>query len=164
MKIILLGLVISRSVMSDSLQPHGLWPARLLCPQNSPGKNTGVGCHSLLQGIFPTQGLNLRSPALHTDSLPFEPPGKLCILLIMYPFLPERMNLRYSFFWEVFSGHPRERWLLPWAGWKPEFSLSWDFPAHWPVPSLTESPLRFSSPCISNAQHSTWPYAHNRFQ
>ena len=29
-----------------------------LCPWNSPGKNTGVGCHSLLQGIFPTQGLN----------------------------------------------------------------------------------------------------------
>ena len=28
------------------------------CPWNSPGKNTGVGCHSLLQGIFPTQGLN----------------------------------------------------------------------------------------------------------
>ena len=31
---------------------------RLLCPQNSPGKNTGVGCRALLQGIFPTQGLN----------------------------------------------------------------------------------------------------------
>ena len=31
---------------------------RLLCPPNSPGKNTGVGCHSLLQGIFPIQGLN----------------------------------------------------------------------------------------------------------
>ena len=31
---------------------------RLLCPWDSPGKNTGVGCHFLLQGIFPTQGLN----------------------------------------------------------------------------------------------------------
>ena len=49
----------SHSVMSDSLQPHGLWPARLLCPWNSPGKNTGVGHPSLLQRIFPTQGLNL---------------------------------------------------------------------------------------------------------
>ena len=28
------------------------------CPWNSPGKNTGVGCHALLQGIFPTQGWN----------------------------------------------------------------------------------------------------------
>ena len=35
------------------------FPARLLCPWDSPGKNTGVGCHFLLQGIFPTQGLNL---------------------------------------------------------------------------------------------------------
>ena len=39
-------------------QPHGLYPARLLCPWDSPGKNTGVDYHFLLQGIFPTQGLN----------------------------------------------------------------------------------------------------------
>ena len=38
--------------------PHGLKPARLLCPWDAPGKKTGVGCHALLQGIFPTQGLN----------------------------------------------------------------------------------------------------------
>ena len=41
------------------LAPHGLWPTRLLCPWDSPGKNIGVGSHSLLQGIFPTQGSNL---------------------------------------------------------------------------------------------------------
>ena len=46
------------SVMSDSLQPYGLQPARLLCPWDSPGKNTGVGCHFLLQGIFLTQEQN----------------------------------------------------------------------------------------------------------
>ena len=40
------------------LQPHGLQPDRLLCPWDSLGKNTGVGCHSLLQGIFPTQESN----------------------------------------------------------------------------------------------------------
>ena len=50
--------VLSCSVKSDSLQPQGLYPIRLLCPLHSPGKNTGVGCHSLLQGIFPTQGSN----------------------------------------------------------------------------------------------------------
>ena len=44
--------------MSDFLWPHGLEPSRLLCPWDSSGKNTGVGCHFLLQGIFPTQGLN----------------------------------------------------------------------------------------------------------
>ena len=44
---------------------------------DSPGKNTGVGCHSLLQGTFLMQGSNWpTSPALQADSLPFEPPGK----------------------------------------------------------------------------------------
>ena len=38
--------------------PHGLEPTRLLCPGNSLGKDTGVGSHSLLQEIFPTQGSN----------------------------------------------------------------------------------------------------------
>ena len=47
------------SVVSASLQPHGLQPFRLLCPWDSPGKNTGMGCHALLQGIFLTQELNL---------------------------------------------------------------------------------------------------------
>ena len=45
-------------VVSDSLPPYGLQPARLLCPWDSPGKNIGVCCHALLQGIFPTQGSN----------------------------------------------------------------------------------------------------------
>ena len=43
-----------------SLPRCGLQPARLLCPWDSPGKNTGVGCHALLQRLFPTQGLNQR--------------------------------------------------------------------------------------------------------
>ena len=43
----------SRSVVSESLRPHGLHS-----PWNSPGQNTGVGSLPLLQGIFPTQGLN----------------------------------------------------------------------------------------------------------
>ena len=46
------------SVMSNSLQPCGLQPVRLPCPWDCPGKNTGVGCHALLQGVFPTEGLN----------------------------------------------------------------------------------------------------------
>ena len=45
-------------VVSDSVQPHRRQPTRLLCPWDSPGKNTWVGCHFLLQGIFPTQGPN----------------------------------------------------------------------------------------------------------
>ena len=42
----------------DSLRPLGLQSSRLLCPWDSPGKKTGVGCHALLRGIFPTQGSN----------------------------------------------------------------------------------------------------------
>ena len=52
----------SGSVVSYSLRFHGLKPARLLCPWNSPGRNTGVGCCSLLQGSFLTQELNLGLP------------------------------------------------------------------------------------------------------
>ena len=61
------------SVMSNSLQPRRLRPARLLCPWNLPGKNTGVGCHFLLQSIFQTQGSNLCLPHLlhwQADPLP----------------------------------------------------------------------------------------------
>ena len=43
-----------------TLQFHGLYPTRLLYPWDSPGENTGMGCHALLQGIFPTQGSNPR--------------------------------------------------------------------------------------------------------
>ena len=48
----------SRSVVSDSLWPHGLYPTTLLCSWDFPGKSTGVGYHFLLQRIFPIQGLN----------------------------------------------------------------------------------------------------------
>ena len=50
-----------------TLQPYGPKSTRLLCPWDSPGKNTEVGCHALLQGLFPTQGSNpclVPSPAL----------------------------------------------------------------------------------------------------
>ena len=48
----------SRSVVSNSLWPHGLYPTGLLRPWDFPGKSTEVGCHFLLQGNFPTQGSN----------------------------------------------------------------------------------------------------------
>ena len=49
---------------------------RLLCPRDSPGKNTGVGCHSLPQGNLPNPGIKPRSPTLQADSLLSEPPGR----------------------------------------------------------------------------------------
>ena len=67
---------VSLSVVSDSCDPMGCSPRCSSVHEDSLGKNTGVGCHALLQGIFLTQGLNGRSPALQEDSLLSEPPGK----------------------------------------------------------------------------------------
>ena len=60
-------------------------PPRLPCPRDSPGKNTGVGCHAFLQGIFLTQGWNPHLLCLlhwHVGSLPLVPPGKSYVMYI----------------------------------------------------------------------------------
>ena len=74
------------SVLYDSLQPRGLYPARLLCPWDSPGKNTGVGCHARLQGILPTQGSNssLLSAALAGEFFTTRPLSPRRRLRIVY--------------------------------------------------------------------------------
>ena len=74
----------NRSVVSESLRPHALLPTRLLCPWDFPGKKTGVGCHFLLQGIFPTQGLNLGLLSLvywQVDYLLLSHHGSPCLTL-----------------------------------------------------------------------------------
>ena len=71
-----LVLILSCSVVSESLQPHGLYPARLLCPWELWSKNIGAGCHFLFQGILLTQGSYLRLLHWQAGSLPLEPPGK----------------------------------------------------------------------------------------
>ena len=80
------------------MRPLGLQPARLLCPWDSPGKNTGVGCRALLQGTFPTQGSNPHLLCLlhwQVDSLPLVPPGKPLNLL--------SLSLSFLFFGLPFS-------------------------------------------------------------
>ena len=54
----------TRSVVFDSLWPHGLQPTRLLHPWDFPGKSTGVGCYFLLQGDLPDPGIKPGSPTL----------------------------------------------------------------------------------------------------
>ena len=72
----------SRSVLSNSLRPHGLYS-----PWNSPGQNTGVGSLSLLQGIFPTQGSNPGLPHCRQILYQLSHKGSLRILeWIAYPF------------------------------------------------------------------------------
>ena len=94
--------------MLDSCDPMDCAPARLLCPWDSPGKNTGVSCHFLLQGIFPTQMSNPcllhRRKILYTEP-PFYIPSTnylitnmifssvqsfSCVLLFATPWIAER--------------------------------------------------------------------------
>ena len=91
-----IGLTVLRcSVVSDSLRPHGLQPARLLCPWDSPGKNTEVACHALLQGIFPTHGVN---------------PGLLHCRLILYCLSHEASKLGTYFKCRVVTRKSRFLW------------------------------------------------------
>ena len=88
----------SRSVMSDSLSPDGLYSS-----WNSPGQNTGVRSLSLLQGLFPSLGIEPRSPALQEDSLPAELQGKpkntglgsLTLLQRIFPTQESNQGLRH---------------------------------------------------------------------
>ena len=90
---------LSPSVVSYSLQPHRLQPARLLYPWDSQGKNTGLGCHVLLQGIFLTQELNLhllRFLHWQVGSLSLVPHGKPNIQKIIFKnefFAPTSLSL-----------------------------------------------------------------------
>ena len=98
------------SVVSDSLRAPGLQPVRLLCPQNFPGKNTGVGFHSLLQGIFLTKGLNSDLLCLlqwQVDSLPLSPLEILyhCPAMLSHSVMPYSLRLH---------GLQPARFLCPW--------------------------------------------------
>ena len=70
----------------DSLWLHGLQPARLLCPWNSPGKNIGVRCHSLLQGIFPTPRSNPGLPHCRQILNHLSHKGSLRMLTVLVQF------------------------------------------------------------------------------
>ena len=64
------------SVVSDSVWPHGLQPTRLLRPWDSPGKNTGVGCHFLLQCMKVERESEVTQSCLTlSDPMDCSPPG-----------------------------------------------------------------------------------------
>ena len=77
----------------SSLQSYGLQPARLLCPWNFSGKNTGTGCHFLLQEIFPTQG-SLGSPALADE-----------FFTTLYILIKEKYNIVLEIFTSTGKSH-----------------------------------------------------------
>ena len=86
---------VNHSVVSDTLRLHGLQLARLLFPGDSPGKNAGVCCHFLLQGIFLTQGSNpCHLHLLHwqADSIPLhhlESPWSVFLIALSFFFFPK---------------------------------------------------------------------------
>ena len=84
------------SVMSKSLWQFGLQPTRLISPWDSPGKNTGVDCHALLQGIVLAQGSILSLVLQAEYFLPFEPLGKP--LHKHHPVFPQ-LCLASALFW-----------------------------------------------------------------
>ena len=100
----------SCSFVSDSLRPYGLQPTRLLCPWESLGKNTEVGHHFLLQGIFLTRGPNpclLHLLHWQVDSLPVSHQGSpihsslyhvLCLSLNHFAAHVSMSILQYPFF------------------------------------------------------------------
>ena len=65
--------------MPNSSRPHGLQPTRLLHPWDFPDKSTGVGCHFLLQRIFPTQGSNPGLPQCRQTL--YRHKGSVCVLV-----------------------------------------------------------------------------------
>ena len=83
---------VSRSVMCHSLWPHGLQSDRLLCLWSSPGKNTGVGCHSLLQGIFLTQRLNLGLPHCRQILYHLSHQGSTFLFIFFFKFWPHHIT------------------------------------------------------------------------
>ena len=68
--------MLSHSVVSNSLGPHGLQPARLLCPWRFSRQEYWSRFPCLLPGDLPNPGIKPRSPKLQVDCLPSEPPGK----------------------------------------------------------------------------------------
>ena len=92
-----------------SLQPHGLKPNRLLCPWIFPGKNTGVGCHFLLQGIFQTQRLNPHLLYWLVDSLALVPYGKPNLEIINSQMVKNLPAMQETKVWSLGQEDPPEK-------------------------------------------------------
>ena len=103
-------------------RPHWLQPTRLRCPWDSPGKSTGVDCCAILQGIFPTQGLN---PCLMSPVFPVFLPGKFhgqrslvgynpCSCRVRHNLVPMSVHT-HTIFYCIYLPHPLYPCLLWWT-------------------------------------------------
>ena len=97
--------LLSFSVMSNSLWPHGQWPTRLLCPGGFSRLEYWSGLTRPSLGDLPNPDIKPRSPTLQADSLPSEPPRK-----------PKRTRIgSLSLFWEIFPSQELNQGLLLWC-------------------------------------------------
>ena len=112
--------MLSCSVISDSLQPRGLQPTRLLCPWGFSRQKywSGLPCPPL--GDLPNPGIKPRSPALQANSLPAEPPGK------------HNLDEQHSIQWQmhyfdiVHDFHPCSHASMAWSTVKQQKNVEWD--------------------------------------
>ena len=99
-----------------TLQLRELWSTMLFCPWVCPGKNTGVGCHSLLQGVAATQGLSLSLLRLlrwQVDSVPLLADCISVIVLVLILLSPTHMGCSVSLrdgLYEYFSARRCQGW------------------------------------------------------
>ena len=103
----------SHLVMSNSLQPHGLYS-----PLNSPGQNTEVGSHPFSRGL-PNQEIEPRSPTLQADSLPGESPGKpkntgVGSLSLLQQIFPAQESNQCLLCWRCILLPAELPWVLAW--------------------------------------------------
>ena len=130
----------SRSVVSNSLQPHGLY---IYSPRNSPGQNNGVDNLSLLQGIIPTQGLNPALPHCRWFLYQLSHQGRPRILeWVAYPFSSRSSQSRNQTGVSCIAGGFFTSWATReaqeyWSGWL--------------IPSLADLPnpgIKLGSPAL----------------
>ena len=131
----------NHSVISDSLQPHVLYS-----PQNSPGQNTGADSHSLLQGIFPTQGSNPGLPHCRQILYQLSHQGSPQLFLVVSGLIHFISSLT---------------WNMGWATWKLEKEmatlssiLAWEIP--W-----TEVPGGLQSMGLQESDTTLWLNHHH---
>ena len=136
--------------MSDSVRPHRRQPTRLLCPQDSPGKNTGVGCHFLLQlstyaEVF-FKHLRLRWPEWILAFLPFHSGfWVFSVLLSKWHLHPTLWGLKPRnhcfFFWLC---HVAYRTFIPWPRIEPKPpAVGAQSPSHWTAREVSRESFSF---------------------
>ena len=165
----ILLLLFSRSVVSNSLWPHGLYSIRL-CPWDFPGKNPGVGSHFLLQGNLPESRIEPASAAWQVDSLPLSHlgspskwihplkiEGKRLLLNVVLEddqwidneekMLAPLSSFKLLFIYLVALGRSCGMWdLVPWPGIKPgPPALGAQSLTHWTTREVTPNSLSFSA-------------------